>query len=56
MDLLNLPKTDAVEAEDVTVSEILLHNHQLLLRNPRNANVLQTKVDAQCDKLAIELS
>jgi len=37
VNLLNLPKTDAVEAEDVTVSEILLHNYQLSLMNARNA-------------------
>jgi len=41
-----------------------LNKDQLLLRNPRviratrciTANVMQTKVDAQCDKLATELS
>jgi len=36
------------------------YKYQLSMTNPRDAlhhaNVLQTKVDAQCDKLATELS
>jgi len=34
----------------------LLHNYQLFLMHCITANVLQTKVDAQCDKLGTELS
>jgi len=30
--------------------------YQLSLTNPRDANVMQTKVDVQCDKLATELN
>jgi len=36
--------------------KLITNKYQLALTNPCDANVLQTKVDAQCAKLGTELS